>query len=129
MKFLITSLAFVGFLSINAFAQSDSLVIKLKSNQIDKIPMSQIQSLRFENLTDVEEYDIINSNLKIGTNFPNPFSVQKHLAQGKSRAGRHLRRILSRCPVPFDPRIQETLGFSAKERTTPSGRRTQNQLS
>jgi len=53
------------------YAQSDTLLIKLKSGATEKIPVTEIQSVKFINVTSVEE---INSSIATATNYPNPFT-------------------------------------------------------
>lgn len=84
-------LAFTLFLSMsgafNLFAQSDSLVIKFKNNQIEKIPISSIQSIKFENLTSVDDAVISNSSISMLTNYPNPFSENTSMEFEISNSG------------------------------------------
>ncbi|MEI6088974.1 MAG: T9SS type A sorting domain-containing protein [bacterium] len=63
---LITSCTFVN-------AQTDTLVIKLKNNQSDKIAVSQIKKITFENVSGVQEHNKQTSTLIINGNNPNPF--------------------------------------------------------
>ena len=70
MKLLYLLIAFV-VLSIGTYAKGDSLVIKLKSGEVEKIAISNIRSAKFENITSVESNNEISSN---SINFPNPFS-------------------------------------------------------
>ncbi len=79
MKLFITFLAFIVAFSIQAMAQSDALLIKLKSGQTDTIAISQIQKIQFENISAVRESPSANSNLRIEGNYPNPFSEQTSL--------------------------------------------------
>jgi hypothetical protein len=53
-----------------SYAQSDTLLIKLKSGATEKIPVTEIQSIKFINVTSVEE---ISSSIVTATNYPNPF--------------------------------------------------------
>lgn len=74
MKILLTAL-FLNFMFIlGVKAQSDTLVIHLKNNQLEKILISQIQSIKFENITGVSETQSINKNLQLAGNHPNPFA-------------------------------------------------------
>ncbi|MFH1051517.1 MAG: T9SS type A sorting domain-containing protein [bacterium] len=79
MKLFITFLAFIIALSINAMAQSDALLIKLKSGQTDTITISQIQKIQFENILSVKDEPTGTSNLSVEGNYPNPFSEQTSL--------------------------------------------------
>lgn len=63
----------------SGFAQSDTLVINLKSSQIDKIPIAQIQKIEFENITGVEMLTKAIKSLDITGNNPNPFSEQTNI--------------------------------------------------
>ena len=73
MKYLIIASLLLFVFSIESSAQSDSLVIMLKNNQVEKIAVSQIQSIKFENLTGIEESFVQPDNLIIEGNYPNPF--------------------------------------------------------
>ena len=79
MKFLIFTISLFVLLCLQANAQSDTLIITLKSNQIDKIPISQIQRIEFENITAVAETQPGSANLLVNGNYPNPFSDQTSL--------------------------------------------------
>ncbi|MCX6152802.1 MAG: T9SS type A sorting domain-containing protein [Candidatus Kapabacteria bacterium] len=76
MRLLNTIFTFLLIASAYSLAQTDSLIIRLKSNQVEKIAISQIKNIRFENITAVNEAQSANINLKSGTNYPNPFSEQ-----------------------------------------------------
>lgn len=54
------------------FAEVDTLAIKLKNGQTDKIAISQIQSIKFENITAITDELEIASNLVLQGNYPNP---------------------------------------------------------
>jgi hypothetical protein len=58
-------------LSSECFAQSDYLVVRLKSGGSDTIKVSEISLIKFENVTSVNETQ---TTLTDATNFPNPFS-------------------------------------------------------
>ena len=73
MKFLILSLVLTLSCIFESIAQSDSLIIKLKNNQTEKIAVSQIKKIQFENVTDVNEQIKQTGNLAISGNYPNPF--------------------------------------------------------
>lgn len=55
--------------SASAFAAGDTLVMKLKSGAIDKIPITGISTVKFENVTSVKDIQ-----MKEASNYPNPFS-------------------------------------------------------
>ena len=76
MKKFCISFSMILVFSLLAKAESDTLVIKLKNNQIEKIAISQIQKIRFENITSVTEISKINNNLQVNENYPNPFTDQ-----------------------------------------------------
>lgn len=59
------------FISYNCFAQSDYLILKLKSGGVDSIPIITIQSIKFESTTSITDNEILDSDLR---NYPNPFS-------------------------------------------------------
>lgn len=67
-------LLYFFFNGIDSKAQSDSLVITLKNNQIDKIPISQIHRIQFEKVTSVGEQSNHPNELNIIGNYPNPFT-------------------------------------------------------
>jgi len=74
MKVLITIFVAIIALSINCKAQSDTLLIHLSNSQIEKFAISQIQKIRFENITGIEEQSSYSNKIdKIGNN-PNPFT-------------------------------------------------------
>lgn len=64
---------YIFFNGIDSKAQGDTLIIKLKNNQIEKIAVSQIQKIQFENVTSVEEQSNHSNELNIKGNYPNPF--------------------------------------------------------
>ena len=70
-------LIFFGLILFFAFnfstkAESDSLVIKFKDNHIEKIDVSQIAKIRFENITGVDNQEPSTGNISVKGNFPNP---------------------------------------------------------
>lgn len=62
-----------------AHAQSDTLVVNLKNNQKEKIAISDIKSIRFENITSTDEEPQQSTNLNLNGNFPNPFGEQTNI--------------------------------------------------
>ena len=79
MKILISFFVLMIAFSIQAMAQSDALLIKLKSGQTDTIAISLIQKIQFENILSVNENQPSGTNLSIKGNYPNPFSEQTSL--------------------------------------------------
>lgn len=79
MKLLVTTLFLLLLTSINIYAQSDTLVVKLKDGQTEKIAISQIQKIQFENISIVKEQASSNFTLRVDGNYPNPFSEQTSL--------------------------------------------------
>jgi len=79
MKILISFFVLMIAFSIQAMAQSDALLIKLKSGQTDTIAISLIQKIQFENILSVNENQASGTNLSIKGNYPNPFSEQTSL--------------------------------------------------
>lgn len=79
MKFLTAALIMLLAFGIIASAQTDTLVIKLKNNQIEKIAVSKIKQIKFENVTAVNEPTIIPSGLTLNDNYPNPFQEQTNI--------------------------------------------------
>jgi len=79
MKLLITAFVILIAYSISLFAQTDTLVIKLKNNQIEKIAVSSIKTIKFENVTSVNEPNQSLSGLAVSGNYPNPFREQTNI--------------------------------------------------
>lgn len=79
MKLLITAFAILIAYSVSTYAQTDSLVIKLKNNQIEKIAVSTIKTIKFENVTSVNEPNQSLSGLAVTGNYPNPFQEQTNI--------------------------------------------------
>jgi hypothetical protein len=74
MKYLTLIMILVIAFILECYSQSDTLVINLKNNQIEKIEISKIQKIQFENITAVENQVLHTINLAIKGNFPNPFA-------------------------------------------------------
>jgi flagellar hook assembly protein FlgD len=87
MKFYAILIGFILSLTLQSFAQSDTLVITLKNNQIEKIAITQIQKIQFENITGVDELIQPKNNLAIKGNYPNPFVEQTNIEFEISKAG------------------------------------------
>ncbi|MEI6089296.1 MAG: T9SS type A sorting domain-containing protein [bacterium] len=79
MKFLLTAIIVLFAYSYCLDAQTDTLVIKLKNNQIDKIAVSKIRTIKFENVTSVNESTKNDSGLSVAGNYPNPFQEQTNI--------------------------------------------------
>ncbi|MBI5326286.1 MAG: T9SS type A sorting domain-containing protein [Ignavibacteriae bacterium] len=73
MKYLLLIFIILFFFTLYSFAQTDTLVISLKNNQVEKISLSQVQKIQCENITGIDEYRNFKSNLIISGNYPNPF--------------------------------------------------------
>ena len=79
MKFRLFLIA-IGFVSwINGYAQSDTLLIKLKNGTIEKIAVSQIKKVQFENVTSAVEDAASNNSLQVKGNYPNPFEEKTNI--------------------------------------------------
>lgn len=74
MNFLILTLVFTLSFIIESIAQTDTLVINLKNNQVEKIAVSQIRIIQFENVVSVDEQSLKTRNLSVKGNNPNPFN-------------------------------------------------------
>ncbi len=79
MKMFYASIIMTMSFCILANAQSDTMVITMKNSQIEKIAVSQIQKIKFENITDVRDELSINHNLQLSGNYPNPFAEMTNI--------------------------------------------------
>lgn len=79
MRLLLTAFIVLFVYSICIKAQTDTLVIKLKNNQIEKIAISKIRTIKFENVTSVNEPTKNESGLSVVGNYPNPFQEQTNI--------------------------------------------------
>ena len=79
MKFLCAIIILFLCLSFESNAQGDTLVINLKNNRVEKILISQIQKIQFENVTAVEEQSKLSNSLAVAGNYPNPFAEQTNI--------------------------------------------------
>ncbi len=61
-------------LSFETFSQSDTIVINLKDNSVDKFSITQIKNIKFENITGIEEFSSFIKELNLKGNHPNPAS-------------------------------------------------------
>jgi flagellar hook assembly protein FlgD len=73
-KLLLCSIAMIASVLI-ANAQTDTLMINLKDNQVVKIAISDITKIQFDNVSAVGS-QIENENLRVSQNFPNP--IKEH---------------------------------------------------
>ncbi len=79
MKFQLFLIA-IGFAAgINCYAQSDTLLIKLKNGTVEKIAVSQIKKVQFENVTAGVEDAALNNSLQVKGNYPNPFEEKTNI--------------------------------------------------
>ena len=79
MKFRLILIA-IGFaVSANCYAQSDTLLIKLKNGTVEKIAVSQIKKVQFENVTSAVEDAASNNSLQVKGNHPNPFEEKTNI--------------------------------------------------
>ena len=79
MKFRLILIA-IGFaVSANCYAQSDTLLIKLKNGTVEKIAVSQIKKVQFENVTSAVENSVLNNSLQVKGNYPNPFEEKTNI--------------------------------------------------
>ena len=79
MKFRLILIA-IGFAAgINCYAQSDTLLIKLKNGTVEKIAVSQIKKVQFENVTSAVEDAASNNSLQVKGNYPNPFEEKTNI--------------------------------------------------
>ena len=80
MKNLILPLVTIFLIcTLFSYAQTDTLVIKLKNGQTDKIAVSSIQKIQFENVTGIDETSKGASSLVTNGNYPNPFQDQTNI--------------------------------------------------
>ncbi|MBM2813391.1 MAG: Por secretion system C-terminal sorting protein [Ignavibacteria bacterium] len=87
MKNAIILFVLALFFSSISKAQSDTLLIKLKNGQVEKIAVSQIMKIQFENITSVEESNKGACSLVARGNYPNPFVEQTSIEFEISSAG------------------------------------------
>ena len=76
MKYLFLITALTLCLLTSTYAQTDTLVVTLKNKTVEKIAISQIQKMQFENVTSVDELSKTSSGLSLKGNYPNPFGEQ-----------------------------------------------------
>ena len=84
MKNLLLTLFGLFLIAYVSHSQSDTLIINLKNSTVEKIPITSIQKIRFENLTGINELSNL-QNLNLKGNYPNPFgeytSIEFEIAQ------------------------------------------------
>jgi len=76
MKILFICLILSLTLALESKAESDILIIHLKDGTSEKIDVSQIQKIKFENITAVNEQNKQAGTLVATGNYPNPFGEQ-----------------------------------------------------
>lgn len=87
MKYLTISLLLFFSFVINCAAQSDTLLIKLKNGKVEKIALSQIKKMKFENVSAVENQKPVVKDLKLNGNYPNPFDKLTNIEFELENAG------------------------------------------
>lgn len=75
-KFYLFTLAFLFTFIFESKADSDTLLVNLKSGSVEEIALSDIKNIKFENVTGVREQTEQAGNLAIKGNYPNPFVEQ-----------------------------------------------------
>ncbi|MFA6572066.1 MAG: T9SS type A sorting domain-containing protein [Bacteroidota bacterium] len=73
MKYILSILIFLLTFNFESKSQSDTLVIHFTNNKEEKIALSQIQKIQFENVTGVQEDKTMIGVLSAKGNYPNPF--------------------------------------------------------
>jgi len=76
MKIFFICLILSLTLALESKAESDTLIIQMKNGTSEKIDVSQIQKIKFENITAVNEQNKQASILVATGNYPNPFGEQ-----------------------------------------------------
>ena len=79
MKFRLLTIAFCIVSGINCYAQSDTFLIKLKNGTVEKIAVSQIKKIQFENVPAGVEDAALNNSLHVKGNYPNPFEEKTNI--------------------------------------------------
>lgn len=79
MKRLIFLAVVIALFTVESKAQSDTLLIKLKNGQQEKIACSDMRKIVFENVTSVTEIQNGKTDLRLEGNHPNPFAEQTSL--------------------------------------------------
>jgi flagellar hook assembly protein FlgD len=87
MKLSLLVFIFLLFFFIPSFSQTDTLVISMKNNQIEKISLSQVQKIQVENITGIDEQFDEKENLVVKGNYPNPFQKQTTIVFELATAG------------------------------------------
>lgn len=73
MKTILLVLFLLTAFIIDAKAQSDTLLIKMRSGVVEKVAVSDLQKITFEISTSVDDLYSNNTNLTAKGNYPNPF--------------------------------------------------------
>ncbi len=76
MKYFLILVIFIIISSLQLKSQSDTLVITLMDGQHEKIAVSQIQKIQFENIVGIEKEKLSVKGLLLKDNHPNPFREQ-----------------------------------------------------
>ena len=79
MRYFLIAFALFLFIASESRSQGDTLVINLKIGQVEKIAVSEIQKIQFENATGVEEQSRQSNILDVTGNYPNPFKEQTNI--------------------------------------------------
>lgn len=87
MRYFFIAYTLIFLLVLESRSQSDSLVINLKNGQVEKVAISQISTILFENVTTVEELISNSKGLIIKGNYPNPFTEQTSIEFEIASAG------------------------------------------
>ena len=74
MRLFLTTLILILTFILECKSESDTLLINLKSGTVEKIALSDIKNIKFENITGVNELTEHASKLTIIGNYPNPFA-------------------------------------------------------
>jgi hypothetical protein len=61
------------------YAQSDTLLINLKNGNVEKIAISDLESIQFAPFTGVENSQEQSKGLQVKGNYPNPFTDQTNI--------------------------------------------------
>jgi flagellar hook assembly protein FlgD len=87
MRLFLITFALILFIVTESRSQSDTLIINLKSGQVEKIAVSQIHKIQFENITAVAEQSKPSNGLAVIGNYPNPFEEQTSIEFEIASAG------------------------------------------
>jgi flagellar hook assembly protein FlgD len=79
MRIIIITLFILIAINFSLRAESDTLRINLKNKQVEKIAVSDIKNITFENITSIDEQSILTNGLTVSGNKPNPFANQTQI--------------------------------------------------